>query len=127
MTTFDDDHKTDVLDPLTVVKTGKGFPFNFDTWKELNEKSPDEFEKLRTQVMEEFMKQASPEHQRRGRGLLFQIDAARRNPNTAINNCIDIFGMMKDRAYEPIDDSQDGVPLHEPKNTAKILTLQFTK
>lgn len=68
----------------------------FDELKHLAEKHPEKLEEYRQQWIEQTIDEASSSHQRRLRGLQFQIDMQRRKSKTPMASCIQISKMMHD-------------------------------
>lgn len=85
------------FDPHETINSAS---FDFEYWAELHKRSPKEFEEKRAILMETYVENIAEHHQRRAKGILFQIDAIRRNPNTPIKNCIEISKMMWDSLLE---------------------------
>ena len=68
----------------------------FDELKHLAEKHPEKLEEYRQQWIEQTIDEAANNHQRRLRGLQFQIDMHRRKAKTPMGSCIQISKMMHD-------------------------------
>ena len=51
---------------------------SFDELKKLAQSDPEQLEKLRTELIEDTISSAPAQHQRRLRGLQFQVDMERR-------------------------------------------------
>ncbi|GAB1256537.1 DUF3135 domain-containing protein [Aurantivibrio plasticivorans] len=67
---------------------------DFDTLKNLAAEDPDALEALRQQHVDALISSAPAEHQRRLRGLQFQIDAQRQIHSQPMSACIKISQMM---------------------------------
>ena len=104
MSTSDDD-----FDPSKSLSA----EFDFDYWKDLYEQDPENFEKNRTKLMEALVESTPEERRHRAEGLLFRIDAVRRNMNTPMKNCIEISNMMWGSFYKLND------ALHDISSVAK--------
>ncbi|WP_395340783.1 DUF3135 domain-containing protein [Ningiella sp. W23] len=71
--------------------------FDFDRMKELHNSSPEEFEEMRKQLIEQALQKASKKSQKRLRGLQFQIDAKREaNKHKPFVSCLEVTKMMHD-------------------------------
>ena len=68
--------------------------FNFDEWKILHEKDPDEFEHKRKIYIAQVIARTSSRNQRRLHGILFQVEAIRERSANPLKSCIDISQMM---------------------------------
>ena len=73
---------------------------DFDTLKELAEQDPKALEDLRQQFVDELIASASPDIQRRLRGIQFQIDAQRRIHKNPMAACIKLSAMMHESFSE---------------------------
>jgi len=73
---------------------------DFDTLKQLAEQNPKALEDLRQQFINDLINNASPDLQRRLRGLQFQIDAQRRIHKNPLAACIKLSEMMYDSFSE---------------------------
>jgi len=78
-------------DPLNLIHKNE---LNFEYWVDLYRDTPEEFEKQRSLIMDTVLEQMPERYRKRSEGLLFKIDAARRNPETPMKNCIEISKMM---------------------------------
>lgn len=72
---------------------------DFDTLKRWAATEPELLDALLHQQLEELIAQASPERQRRLRGLQFRIDCQRRLAKNPLDSCIRIVNMMHDAFY----------------------------
>jgi hypothetical protein len=70
---------------------------NFDAWMELYKSDPEEFERCRKAVIQSVIKATPKQHQRRLKGLQFQIDMERRRSDSALQSCMRISSMMWDK------------------------------
>ncbi len=70
--------------------------FDFDEWCELAQKSPEEFEKRRREVVEEFIASSSPGMEHRLRQLQWRIDMERKRCANPMMSCMKLFDMMWD-------------------------------
>lgn len=68
----------------------------FDELRELFQRDPEGFEKLRTELIEDCICQSSGGNQRRLRGLQFVIEARRRVAGSPMKALLDIQAMMYD-------------------------------
>lgn len=109
MTTSDDN-----FDPHKILSE----KFNFDFWKDLNEKSPAEFEAKRAELMEAFIESSDESHKELGQRMLFQIDARRANKKTPMKNCIEISKMMWN-SFHDLRDTLNGHASAEEKEKNK--------
>ena len=73
---------------------------SFDAMSALFHSDPAAFERFRTELIESEISKASPERQRRLRGLQFRIDAIRRTSKTPLASCVLIQQMLHDKAFE---------------------------
>ena len=69
---------------------------NFDQLVELAANDPEAFEAYRTQQIEATINAASPDNQRRLRGLQFQVDAQRSMHKNAMGSCVKVYQMMQE-------------------------------
>lgn len=72
---------------------------SFDELARLAKDEPEQFEALREQLIESTITGASADHQRRLRGLQFQVDMERRRSRTPMAACVSISKMMHDSLY----------------------------
>lgn len=75
--------------------------FDFDEWVTLAQHDPDEFERRREILIENFIRDLPPARQRRIRGLQFRIDMERRRARTPMGACIKFSTMMWDALLGP--------------------------
>lgn len=73
---------------------------DFDELKCLAERDPDAFEKLRSELVEDLIRNSSPNNQRRLRGLQFSTDARRRLASNPMKALLDIQAMMHVSLYQ---------------------------
>ena len=81
---------------------------SFDAMSTLFHSDPAAFERLRTQLIESEISKASPDTQRRLRGLQFRIDAIRRTSKTPLACCVRIQQMLNSKAFELLTVLNDG-------------------
>lgn len=72
---------------------------SFDEMARLAKDDPEHFETLRQELIESTISGASEDHQRRLRGLQFQVDMERRRSGSAMAACLNISKMMHDSLY----------------------------
>lgn len=70
--------------------------FDFDQWKDLAA-DPEAFESRRSEVIEDCIARAAPEHRHRLRQLQFRIDMERRRSRTPMQSCLRLYAMMWER------------------------------
>jgi hypothetical protein len=70
--------------------------FDFDEWANLARTDALAFERRRHRMLQSVIEQAGPDHQRRLRGLQFQVDMERRRARTPLQACMRISAMMWD-------------------------------
>lgn len=68
----------------------------FDELKDLAQRDPEGFERLRAELIEDCIRRSSECNQRRLRGLQFVIEARRRVARNPMKALLDIQGMMYD-------------------------------
>ena len=100
---------------------------DFDTLKELAANEPSRLDAILEQQIDQLMAKASPEQQRRLRGLQFEIDGQRRLAKNNIDSCIRIANMMRESFYlmrsEMIQFKEGVEPLPESDCSGKIIDL----
>ncbi|MEP1216625.1 MAG: DUF3135 domain-containing protein [Marinobacter sp.] len=69
---------------------------NFDELKDLAQRDPEAFEKLREELIDDSICSSSKRLQRRLRGLQFTIEARRRVARSPMKALLDLQGMMYD-------------------------------
>lgn len=72
---------------------------DFDTLKELATTEPARLDAILEQQIDQLMTRASPDQQRRLRGLQFKIDGQRRLAKNNLDSCIRIASMMRESFY----------------------------
>ncbi len=72
---------------------------SFDEMVRLAKEEPENFEAMRQELIESTITDAPEDHQRRLRGLQFQVDMERRRSGSAMAACINISKMMHDSLY----------------------------
>jgi len=72
---------------------------DFDTLKELAANEPSRLDAILEQQIEQLMARASPDQQRRLRGLQFKIDVQRQLAKNNLDSCIRIANMMRESFY----------------------------
>ncbi|MFN2361633.1 MAG: DUF3135 domain-containing protein [Marinobacter sp.] len=99
----------------------------FNTLKELAQRDPEGFERLRLELIEDCISKCSPRNQRRLKGIQFVIEAKRLTANNPMKALLDIQAMM----YESVLSlqqalfSQQRAP--EPTAPAGALVLEFRR
>jgi len=63
-------------------------PFDFDGWAELARSDPDAFEVKRKNILEDAIRQASPQRRQRLRCLQWQLDQIRYTSRTPLAACL---------------------------------------
>ena len=112
--------------------------FNFDAWRALYEQDPEAFEQERAKMIENTISAAPEQHQRRLRGLMFQIEAKRQAAKSPMDACVQISNMMWDQFEQlrlhlnaiasPEQLSEDELKrLQKPKEAARVLPLHQAK
>lgn len=100
---------------------------DFDTLKELAASEPSRLDAILEQQIELLMARASPDQQRRLRGLQFKIDGQRKLAKNNLDSCIRIANMMRESFYlmrsEMIQFSEEGDPPLENDSSGKIIRL----
>lgn len=75
--------------------------WNFDAWRELSEKNPQSFERMRLAAIEEFL-QTLPESRRdRLRHFQWRIDQERRRSDHPMGVCVRLMSMMWQQVLGP--------------------------
>ncbi len=74
--------------------------FDFDEMARLATEDPDGFERRREQLLAAVIEQASPDLQRRLKGLQWQVDQVRMTTSNPMASCIRISQMMWDSVLE---------------------------
>ncbi|MDK8465378.1 DUF3135 domain-containing protein [Marinobacter sp. SS13-12] len=95
----------------------------FDELKELAQRDPEGFERLRAELIEDCIRRSSECNQRRLRGLQFVIEARRRVARNPMKALLDIQGMMYDSLIslqQALLDQQGRCASPLPKN-ARVL------
>jgi len=107
---------------------------DFDTLMEMAKNAPDQLESLRSEMIQEVIDDAEPEHQQRLKGLQFTIDMEiERAPNSYVS-CMKLSALMHNsmsrlRSYfdengeiqEPSDQTE------QAKATAKVICFEQSK
>lgn len=105
--------------------------FDFDSWRELFETSPDLFEQKRREAIDEVIGQASTEQQSRLRGLQWRIDVVRQRHKHPIASTAKLFQLMWDKVYgeNGLQDALTKTRVWEGVSgpTAKVLHLKLIK
>ena len=68
----------------------------FDELRDLAQRDPEGFERLRKELIDDFISRSRENHQRRLRGRQFVIEARRRVAGSPMKALLDIQGMMYD-------------------------------
>ncbi len=71
-----------------------GKDFDFDEWMTLNQEDPEAFEQRRREMIDQLIQSAPQQHQRRLRGLDFQVSMERRRAQTPMDSCIRLSRLM---------------------------------
>lgn len=69
---------------------------DFEAWADLARRDPAAFERLRTELIEDFLQQVPRERQERLRRLQWRIDRTRERASNPLSACIQISRMMWD-------------------------------
>ncbi len=69
-------------------------PFNFDEWKELNERDPELFNAKRDAWVEDFISSAPIEYQNNLNKLMTKIDHVKSKTDDPMESCVYMSGMM---------------------------------
>lgn len=100
---------------------------DFDTLKELATTEPARLDAILEQQIDQLMTRASPDQQRRLRGLQFKIDGQRRLAKNNLDSCIRIANMMRESFYVMrsgiIQFSEQGELPAESDSSGKIICL----
>ncbi len=80
-----------------IVKTED---IDFDKWTKLEKSDPEQFEKERKRVIEEFIQGAAKPYQEKLRRLQLRIDAVRERSGNPLSACINISEMMTESVYK---------------------------
>lgn len=100
---------------------------DFDTLKELAASEPSRLDAILEQQIDQLMARASPDQQRRLRGLQFKIDGQRRLAKNNLDSCIRIASMMRESFYlmrsEMIQFREEGELLPENDSRGKIIRM----
>lgn len=102
---------------------------NFDTLLELAQNKPDELEKLRNELADQIIANASAPIHDRLRGLQFQINAARRSAKNPLAACIRISNMMQ-QSFDELRDALNhtgSLDPQKPRLPAKPVKAPATK
>lgn len=100
---------------------------DFDTLKELATTEPARLDAILEQQIDQLMTRASPDQQRRLRGLQFKIDGQRRLAKNNLDSCIRIANMMRESFYvmrsEMLQFSEQEELPDESDSSGKIICL----
>ncbi|MGL4249126.1 MAG: DUF3135 domain-containing protein [Aeromonas sp.] len=100
---------------------------DFDTLKEWAKSEPSRLDEILEQQIEQLMCHASPDQQRRLRGLQFKIDGQRRLAKNDLDSCIRIANMMRESFYlmcsEMVQFQKGVLPCHENLGSGNIIYL----
>ncbi|MGN5146807.1 DUF3135 domain-containing protein [Aeromonas veronii] len=100
---------------------------DFDTLKELAASEPSRLDAILEQQIDQLMARASPDQQRRLRGLQFKIDGQRRLAKNNLDSCIRITNMMRESFYlmrsEMSQFREEADPPSESDGSGKIIHL----
>ncbi|MGH1409045.1 MAG: DUF3135 domain-containing protein [Aeromonas sp.] len=100
---------------------------DFDTLKKLASSEPSRLDAILEQQIDQLMARASPDQQRRLRGLQFKIDGQRRLAKNNLDSCIRIANMMRESFYlmrsEMIQFREERGLSHENDSSGKIIRL----
>ncbi|XEI32008.1 DUF3135 domain-containing protein [Aeromonas veronii] len=100
---------------------------DFDTLKELAAREPSRLDAILEQQVDLLIARASPDQQRRLRGLQFKIDGQRRLAKNNLDSCIRIANMMWESFYvmrsEMIQFREKGGSPPENDGSGKIIHL----
>lgn len=91
--------------------------FDFEEWMLLAKSDPEEFEKRRKHVIDDFISSAPEDRQQRLRGLQWRIDIERRRCSNPLAACIRLSDMMWNFVY-----AEDGF-----LNTLKMLRAAHSR
>jgi len=69
---------------------------DFNELMRLAQENPDELERIRQEAVEDLITNAPSDHQRRLRGLQFQVDMERKRAKNPMDSCIRISRLMHD-------------------------------
>ncbi len=120
---------------LNIADLSMDDEFNFEQWRTLYETDPEAFEAKRLEVIERTILQAPEAHQRRLRGLMFEVEARRARAKTPMESCIAISSMMWDKFEqlrvqlnklsdpEALDNVMSG-ELEKPKSSARVIAFR---
>ena len=121
------------------MKNGKLLPddadieFDFDKWSRMAKTDPDEFEKMRQQLIDNLFEQAPDHIKQRLEGQQWQIDQIRRQANNPLAACIQISQKMWSSVYGEqvlLDELQEPKKLLQFKNkddADKVVSLKEFK
>ncbi len=82
-------------------KSTQGFDFNFDfdQWARIAKKDPEQFERMRQELINGAINQAPDHLKQRMEGLQWQIDQIRNQSKSPIESCLKISQKMLDNIY----------------------------
>ncbi|MDP1557906.1 MAG: DUF3135 domain-containing protein [Nitrosomonas sp.] len=82
------------------MKNNKQTPdFDFDQWAKMANQDPEQFERMRQQLINELMERAPVHLKQRMEGLQWQIDQIRKQANNPMTACLHISQQMWDKVY----------------------------
>ena len=101
-------------------KSTQGFDFNFDfdEWAHIAKKDPEQFERMRQELIDGAINQVPDHLKQRMEGLQWQIDQIRNQSKSPIESCLKISQKMLDNVY-----GENGLlsVLKEPGKTLKSM------
>lgn len=101
--------------------------FDFDYWRELAEKDPEQFEECRRRAINEVIDASPSSMQRRLRGLQWRVDMEIGRSKNAMDSCVRINRMMMDSVYakdgllDAIQNLLDASSSEAAESTAELL------
>lgn len=96
----------------------------FDKLRDMAQNNPEQLEKLRAELCDQFIREAPEEHRRRLRGLQFRIDMERQRAKSPMAACIAISGMMHDsfdRLRQVLNEAAGNAPTLKSEQEAEAV------
>ena len=74
--------------------------FDFNLWAEAARSDPEQFERMRSELLREFIDEAPQNYRHRLSGLQFKLDLERRRAKTPLAACIRISQLMLNKLHD---------------------------